>query len=144
MEEEINGVSRRAPHLIPNPKSSHVRQLCQLGLLSLPHRAARGPVLAEDAGLSPLRQAQCFPRDRVAIPRATAVKAWTKLEEACRARPFEQIDEYLSREDPLPSVLESTIEALSSQPRSKEAGERITKLKDRLRKIRKKERTKRE
>lgn len=77
--------------------------------------------------------------DRVAIPRANAAKAWAKLEEACRTRPFHQIDEYLSREDAQPLVLESMIEALSSQPRSAEADERITKLKDRLRKIRKRE-----
>jgi hypothetical protein len=82
--------------------------------------------------------------DRVAIPRATAVKAWAKLKEACRARSFEWIDESLSRTDPLPCVLESAIDVLSLQPRSAEVDERITKLKDRLHKIRKKERAKRE
>lgn len=81
-----------------------------------------------------------FLGDRVAIPRSTAVKAWGKLEEECEARRFDSIDEYLSKEDPLAFVLESMIDALSSEPGSAAAGERIAKLKDRLRKIRKKER----
>ena len=81
-----------------------------------------------------------FLGDRVAIPRATAVKAWVKLEEECHARRFDSIDHYLSEENAWPTVLESMIISLSSQPRSAEADERIAKMKDRLRKIRKKER----
>jgi len=81
--------------------------------------------------------------DRVAIPRATAVKAWAKLEEACLARPFQQIDEYLSGGDPSRLVLESLIDAMDSLPKSEEAIERIAKLKDRLRKVGKKERAER-
>ncbi len=53
--------SRLPPHP-PNPKSAHVRQPSQLGLLPLPHLAARGPVLAKDTGLPPLREAVLFPR----------------------------------------------------------------------------------
>ncbi len=80
---------------------------------------------------------------RVGIPRATAVKAWAKLEEACRARPFQQIDEYPSGEDHSRLVLESLIDAMGSLSRSEEAIERIAKLKDRLRKVGKKERSER-
>lgn len=85
-----------------------------------------------------------FLGDRVAVPRATAVKAWAKLEEESLARQFASIDEYLSGDDHSRLVLESTIEAPSSRPRSADADERITKLKERLRKIRKKERAERE
>lgn len=56
-------------------------------------------------------------------------------------RPFDQIDEYLSREDAHTVVLESLVEDLFSRPRSADSVERITKLKDRLRKIRKREKT---
>lgn len=84
-----------------------------------------------------------FLGDRVAIPRATAVKAWGKLEEASRARPFQQIDEYLSGEGHSRLVLESLIDAMGSLPGSEEAIERIARLKDRLRKVGKKERSER-
>lgn len=56
-------------------------------------------------------------------------------------RPFDQIDEYLSREDAHTVVLESLVEDLFSRPRSADSVERITTLKDRLRKIRKREKT---
>lgn len=46
----------------PNPKSAHVRQPSQLGLLPLPHLAPAGPVVRQrDTGLPPLREAVLFP-----------------------------------------------------------------------------------
>jgi predicted nucleic acid-binding protein len=72
------------------------------------------------------------------------VKAWAKLEEESLARQFASIDEYLSGDDPSRLVLESLIDAMRSLPRSEEAIERIAKLKDRLRKVGKRERAERE
>jgi hypothetical protein len=82
--------------------------------------------------------------DRVAIPRATAGKAWAKLEEACRASSLEQIDDYLSAAIPSRLVLEHMIDALSSQPKSAKVVERITKMRNLLHKIAKKEQADRE
>lgn len=81
-----------------------------------------------------------FLGDRVAIPRATAVKAWAKLAEECEARRFAAIDEYLASKTPSRRVLESIIEELGSLPKNRETDGRITKLKDRLRKVAKRER----
>jgi hypothetical protein len=68
----------------------------------------------------------------------------TVMEEESRARQFASIDEYLSEGDHSRLVLESLINAMGSLPKSAEAVERITKLKDRLRKVGKRERAERE
>lgn len=82
--------------------------------------------------------------DKVAVPRATAVKAWGKLEEEWHARRLESIDEYLSGDWHSREVLESLIDDLASLPPNEETARLIGKARDTLHQARKKERTERE
>lgn len=82
--------------------------------------------------------------DRVEVPRATAVKAWAKLEEEWHARRLASIEEYLSGDWHSRPVLESLIDELASLPENGDTADTIAKLRNRLRKVAKREGAERE